>query len=273
MRSLTALRDRDSPATNAPTMGASFAASASSAKPSVNASAKATTVPADRALPCSHWNSAGPAREPTSVLTIRKRIATPMIEITSRIDTVPSETTRTTTVRMTSPSTSSATAAPSTVRASTLASARRSLNTRAVMPTLVAASAAPRNNAVLSPSPMALITRKPETMGTATPTSATEMDARPTAASSPRSISMPTWSNSRITPSSPSTASVSLLRTRSNADGPITTPARISATTAGKPIRSAISAAIFAATRTIRMSRRTSVTSIEGYGSIGWSGM
>ena len=65
-------------------------------------------------------------------------------------DTEPSDTIRTTTVRITSPRTSSATAAPSTVRASTVARARRSLNTRAVIPTLVAASAAPRNNAVFA---------------------------------------------------------------------------------------------------------------------------
>ena len=49
MRSETVLRDNDSPATNAPTIGASCAASASSANASVNASASATTVPVERA--------------------------------------------------------------------------------------------------------------------------------------------------------------------------------------------------------------------------------
>ena len=82
-------------------------------------------------------------------MTTRNATATPTIPRTVAIETVPSVTIRTTTVRITSPSTSSATAAPSTVRASTEVSARRSLNTRAVMPTLVAASAAPRNSAVL----------------------------------------------------------------------------------------------------------------------------
>ena len=121
------------------------------------------------------------------------------------IDTEPSDTRRTTTVRITSPSTSSATAAPSTVRASTVASARRSLNTRAVMPTLVAASAAPMNSDWLLSCPSAVATTKPPTIGTTTPTTATDIEARPTAPSSPRSISMPTPSSSRITPSSPST--------------------------------------------------------------------
>ena len=83
---------------------------------------------------------------PTNAVTTRNPIATSTITATSATDTEPSDTRRTTTVRITSPSTSSATAAPSTVRASTVASARRSLNTRAVMPTLVAASAAPMNS-------------------------------------------------------------------------------------------------------------------------------
>ena len=86
------------------------------------------------------------AASPTTVATTRKPIATSRISATSTIDTEPSETSRTTTVRITRPRTSSATAAPSTVRASTVARARRSLNTRAVIPTLVAASAAPMNS-------------------------------------------------------------------------------------------------------------------------------
>ena len=76
----------------------------------------------------------------------------------SRIDTDPSDTSRTTTVRITRPRTSSATAAPSTVRASTVARARRSENTRAVMPTLVAASAAPMKSDWFPLCPRALAT-------------------------------------------------------------------------------------------------------------------
>ncbi len=49
MRSFAELRDSATPATNAPTIGASFAASASSANARVNASARATSVPADLA--------------------------------------------------------------------------------------------------------------------------------------------------------------------------------------------------------------------------------
>ena len=63
-----------------------------------------------------------------------------------------------------------------------------------------------------------------------------------------------------MTPISPSTCNVCSCPTRSSTDGPMTTPARISATTGGNPTRSAISAATLAATRTIRMSRRMLVT-------------
>ena len=134
IRSTRVLPDSARPATNAPTIGASCAASASSANPSVNANTYR-----DERLPRSARGDRGTGRarcerEPTNVATTRKPIATSRISATSAIDTEPSDTSRTTTVRITSPSTSSATAAPSTVRASTVASARRSLNTRAVMP-------------------------------------------------------------------------------------------------------------------------------------------
>ncbi len=148
IRSRSSLRLSERPATNAPTIGASFAAFASSAKNSVKASARATSVPADREWCCTQRNSGGPNRPPTRAVTTRNPTATPTMPSTVAIETVPSVTIRTTTVRMTSPSTSSATAAPNTVRASTDVSARRSLNTRAVMPTLVAANAAPRKSAV-----------------------------------------------------------------------------------------------------------------------------
>ena len=67
----------------------------------------------------------------------------------------------TTTVRITRPSTSSATAAPRTTRASVVASARMSPNTRAVMPTLVAVSAAPRKMDVVVSCPRANRLRHP----------------------------------------------------------------------------------------------------------------
>ena len=89
-------------------------------------------------------------------------------------------TTLTTTVRMIRPSTSSATAAPSTIRASVVASARRSPKTRAVMPTLVAVSAAPRKIAVSVSQPRPTPAPAPATNGTATPMTATSIEARPT---------------------------------------------------------------------------------------------
>ena len=126
--------------------GRACAASASSANASVNARASATSVPADLAWRSRNWKSRGANFEPERRSDDEEPDGDGTIPTTSPIDTEPSETSRTTTVRITSPSTSSATAAPSTVRASTVASARRSLNTRAVMPTLVAVSAAPMNS-------------------------------------------------------------------------------------------------------------------------------
>ena len=78
----------------------------------------------------------------------------PMTLPVSVTEIEPTSTRRTTTVRITRPRTSSATAAPSTVRASTVVRARRSPKTRAVMPTLVAVRAAPTKIAslVLNPS-------------------------------------------------------------------------------------------------------------------------
>ncbi len=92
-----------------------------------------------------------------------------MIPATDRTDTDPSVTSRTTTVRTMSPITSSATAAPSTMRASVVARALRSPNTRAVMPTLVAVSAAPTNSAVLKSSPIRPMAPMPSAIGAITP--------------------------------------------------------------------------------------------------------
>jgi hypothetical protein len=115
-------------------------------------------VPGERDVRSRNWNILGANRAPRIAATSRKPMATPRMTATSRTETDPSDTRRTTTVRMINPSTSSTTAAPSTVRASTVASARRSLNTRAVIPTLVAARAAPMNNDSLPVWPSALTT-------------------------------------------------------------------------------------------------------------------
>ncbi len=195
-------------------------------------------------------------------MTARNATATNTIHSTLSADTEPEVARRTTTVRMTRPITSSATAAPSTVRDSTIANALRSPSTRAVMPTLVAVSAAPTKIASLPVIPTALPNAAPPTNGRMTPTIATVSDARPTAASSLSSSSEPTSRSNRMTPISPSTRNTSLELTRSRTDGPIKMPARISPTTAGMLSRSMSSAATFAATSTIKMSSSASVTVI-----------
>ncbi len=66
-----------------------------------------------------------------------------------------------------------------------------------------------------------------------------------------------------MTPSSARTSRTSVEPTRPNTDGPMMMPAMISPTTGGTLIRSAISAATLAATRTMRMSRRISATDMR----------
>ena len=152
------------------------------------------------------------------------------------------------------------------MRDSTIANAFRSPSTLAVMPTLVAASAAPTKIASFPVIPIALPNAAPPTNGKMTPTIATVIDARPTAASSLSSSSEPTSSSRRMTPISPSTRKTSLELTRLRTDGPIKMPARISPTTAGMLSRSISSAATFAATSTIKMSSSASLTLIEDSG-------
>ncbi len=148
------LRPSARPATNAPMIGASLASVASSATASAKASARAKSVADDRANRSMAANSRGATAMPTAVQTTRKATASPMMPPTAITSSEPSPVmSRTTTVRMTRPSTSSATAAPSTVLASMVASARRSPKTRAVMPTLVAVSAAATKRASSDPSP------------------------------------------------------------------------------------------------------------------------
>ena len=131
------------------------------------------------------------------------------------------------------------------------------------MPTLVAVRAAPTNSAVLPSSPIRPIAPMPSTIGATTPTAATSIEVFPTLPSSRRSISIPTSSRSRITPISPSVRSTSSLPpTALSIDGPMRMPATISPTTAGTPMRSAISAAALAAISTMRMWRRISAMSM-----------
>ena len=178
----------------------------------------------------------------------------PIVLATSAKSTEPCWTIRVTTVRMMSPRTSSVMAAPKTMRASVDESARKSANTRAVIPTLVAARAAPRNSDALKDSPRTVPAKTPEDMGTTTPMMATSIDARPTFLSSVRSISRPTPASKIISPTSASIRIASLGSMKPSIDGPMMMPARISPSTAGTRMRSHNSAAILATMRIIARS-------------------
>ncbi len=245
------------PATKAPMIGARCAASATPENASAAPIASTDTAAGDVALRRAKPRMRGNARKPTVVEMARNDSAKADVDAMVPTPTEPFSTMRVTIVRMMSPSTSSATAAPSTMRASRVDRARRSPKTRAVMPTLVAVRVAPMKRAVLPSSPSARPARLPKTSGSVTPTTATVSAARPTRRNSATSISMPTCINKRIAPSSASTKSESDRSTRPRADGPMMTPARISPRTAGTPTRSASSATTFAAHRMSASSRRS----------------
>ena len=200
---------------------------------------------------------------PSPPTTMRNPIARPMVETKPPTSTEPCSTMRVTMVRITRPMTSSATAAPRTMRASVEESAFKSPKTRAVIPTLVAASAAPRNKEALTDSPRIEPAKKPDDIGTATPIMATSVEARPTLRSSSRSISRPTSANKIITPTSARTRIASLGSTRPRSDGPIMMPATISPMTAGMPTRSETSAAALAIIRIRARSRKIAPQSRE----------
>ena len=157
MRSACLVRPRARPATKAPMMGASSACMASCARAKVNTTAAIRTVPLPLALRWIHRNAGGATRWPTAVVTTRKANASRRTCTAPNASRDPSSTMRTTTVRITRPRTSSATAAPSTMRDSVLDRIRRSPKARAVMPTEVAVSAAPMNRAVVASLPNAAV--------------------------------------------------------------------------------------------------------------------
>ena len=256
-RSLVLMRRSASPATKAPIIGARCALSASTENASATPIAETETVAVERLNLLINEKILGNVAKPTIEVRSKNPTASPMVVAMVEMPTDPCSTMRVTTVRMMSPSTSSTTAAPSTVRASTVASARKSPNTRAVIPILVAVSAAPINNAVFVDSPIANPAPMPRAIGKTTPIMATSIDARPTLLSSATSVSSPTWINRKITPNSASTNNMSLPDTRPSTDGPMMIPAAISPITAGTWIRSEISAAILA---TIKMMVRSSKT-------------
>ena len=173
-------------------IGARCALSARTENASATPIAVTETVAVERLCLAIVANTFGNVAKPITDVSNKNPTAKPIVVATVPMPTEPCSTIRTTTVRMMRPSTSSTTAAPSTVRASTVASARKSPNTRAVIPMLVAVSAAPINRDVLVDSPIASPTPTPSAIGNATPISATSIEARPTLRSSAMSVSMPT---------------------------------------------------------------------------------
>ena len=191
-RSCALIRRSARPATNAPMIGARFALSARTENASATPIAITETVAVERLCLVIVANIFGKVANPITEVRMRKPKANPIVVAIVPMPTEPCSTIRTTTVRMMRPRTSSTTAAPSTVRASAVANARKSPNTRAVIPMLVAVSAAPMNNDVLVDSPIASPTPTPSAIGNATPMSATSIEARPTLRNSATSVSRPT---------------------------------------------------------------------------------
>ena len=206
-------------------------------------------------------NSAGNIVSPIVLVITRNTTASAVVETIVPRPTDPRSTTRVITVKIIRPKTSSATAAPRTIRASTVASARKSPNTRAVMPMLVAVSAAPKNNEGIISLPNKTPVPIPKTIGAKIPIKPTNKEARPTFFNSTTSVSRPTWSNKIITPSSDITYKISLAFTKPRTELPIKIPAKISPITAGIASRSETSAAILATIKIIAKSSNTRLIS------------
>ncbi len=265
IRACSGLRPIASPATNAPMIGASLASVAAHANPNVRAKPSTTTVAADRVKRRNCSKHHGTMNAPTSVATTRNPTAAPTVSATSPGPTDPSVTTLTTMVRITRPKTSSATAAPSTILASVVANARRSPNTRAVIPTLVAVKRRPdeerRITRLAEPEPDEPTQRErhrdPDDChqhrrpGRGRPVRRDPSPSPPEPAAAAR--------RARPAPSPPRCRPT----THPSRDGPMSTPTTISPTTAGTRTRSHASAASFAANR---ISARSASTG-RSYGS------
>ena len=244
-------------------MGARFAALAAAENPNVIPAAITPIVTGESARAPMADNSRGTNTMPNAPATSRNPNAKPTVETRPPMSTDPCSTMRVTIVKITRPITSSATAAPRTMRASVEESALRSPKTRAVMPTLVAASAAPRKSDAFTDSPRIEPAKYPDDIGTATPMMATRTDARPTLRNSSRSISRPTSANKMMTPTSARTRMASLGSTKPRREGPIMMPATISPITAGTPTRSDTSAAALAIIKIRARSRKIAPQSRE----------
>ena len=124
-------------------MGASPMAWASQASPRPTESSSVSFVATESLTPTSTRARCGASARPTTTAPTRKAKASTTMIATSRALTVPLWTKPVTTARITRPSTSSMTAAPSTMRASGESRRFASRNTRPVMPTEVAQRVAP----------------------------------------------------------------------------------------------------------------------------------
>ena len=136
--------------------------------------------------------------------------------------------------------TSSATAAPSTVRASTVARARRSPKTRARDPDARRGERGADEERLVGADRRAGSRRHgADAKGTITPTTATESDARPTAAELAEvHLEADVEQEQDHAELAEDAQDLVAVPTRPSTDGPIRMPATISPTTAGNPMRS-----------------------------------
>src|SRR5437899_2042162 len=267
--------DRISPAAKAPMMSAVPARSAKTHSRNRKAKADTTNTPRTR-IRSTRPKSRGATFRPIHRARKRNATATPRIRSAPcRLNAVPAASPETT-LKITSPMTSSITAAPRIRRASRLCSTCRSLSTRPVIPTEVAVSVAPTKMAVVSESADVCSTpcqldrqyRKPSPNGTATPTTATAVAAVPTRIMALRSVSSPisnsstttpTWASSRNTEASGSSGPIGITLRK---PAPSRMPAKSSPITAGWPRRSNASPANFPASSMIANTRKNRATSI-----------
>src|SRR6266576_762914 len=267
--------DRMSPAANAPMMSAVPARSARTQSSSRNAKADTTSTPRTR-IRSTRPKSRGASFSPIQRATKRNATATPrMRSAPCRLNAVPAASPETT-PRITSPMTSSITAAPRMRRASRLCSTWRSLSTRAVIPTEVAVSVAPTKMAVTRGSaevcsypchPDAQY-RKPKPNGTATPTAATAVAAAPTRIMALRSVSSPISNSSTTTPTCASSRNTGVSGSSApigitlRKPAPSRMPTSSSPITAGWPRRSNTSPANFPASNMIANTVKKRATSM-----------
>src|SRR2546429_1971125 len=267
--------DRMSPRANAPMKRPGPARSARTQGSSRKANADTTRTPRTR-MRSTRPKSRGASFNPTHRAIKRKATATPRMRNAPRRLNAVRAASPEPTPRITSPMTSSMTAAPRITRASRLCSTWRSLSTRAVIPTEVAVRVAPTKMAVVSgsadvcsyPCQPERQYRKPRPNGTATPTTATAVAAVPTRIMALRSVSSPISNSKTTTPTCASSRNTGVsgssapIGTTLRKPAPSTMPARSSPITAGCPRRSNSSPANFPASSMIANTVKKRATSI-----------